>query len=93
MPALIVDLPARQHLQPVEQGGRLAAAMRLDQADDDIDAVRLQPPRPRQHGIGLADAGRGAEKQRQPAAPSAARKRQQRVGIGSPFQGCGSRRP
>ena len=38
------DHAARQHVEPLEQGRRFAAAMGLDEADDDIDASGLQPP-------------------------------------------------
>ena len=57
--------------------------MRFDQADDDVDAVGLQAAGARQHGVGLADAGRRAEEKRQLAAALAARERQQGVGIGA----------
>jgi len=42
--------------------------MRLDDAGDDVDAFGLQRARGFEHGIGLADAGRRAEEDLQPAA-------------------------
>jgi hypothetical protein len=44
--------------------------MGLDHADDDIDAVQLALARLREHLVGLADAGRGAEEDLELAAPS-----------------------
>ena len=37
------------------------AAVRFDEADDDVDALLLQTPRAFEHGEGLADARRHAE--------------------------------
>ena len=44
--------------------------MGLDDADDDIAAKFLLPSRGTEHGVGLADAGRGAEENLQLAAGS-----------------------
>ncbi len=57
--------------------------MGLDEADDDVGALGLQPPGALQHRIGLADAGRGAEEDRQLAAARLAGQCQQGVGIGT----------
>ena len=51
----------RQDLESLGQCRRFLAAMRLDDADDDIDPVRLTPPSREQHLVGLADTGRGAK--------------------------------
>ena len=83
LPALVVDFSARQHLQPVKQGCGLAAPMRLHKADDDVDAVCPQATGARQHGEGLADSRRRAEKKGQLSAAFAAGKRKQSVWIGS----------
>src|SRR5208282_2289171 len=65
--ALVSDDPARDDFEPLQKRFGLLAAMRLGDADDDIDAFGLFCPRRRQHFIGLADAGRGAEKDLQAA--------------------------
>ncbi|HVV82621.1 MAG TPA: hypothetical protein VHE35_06055 [Kofleriaceae bacterium] len=59
--AAVGERAARQHLEPLEQGLRLAAAVGLDDADHDVDAVGLQPPRGLEHRVRLADPGRRAE--------------------------------
>ena len=59
--APVFDAPARNDLEPVEQRLGLLAAVRLDDADDDIVAVLLAGARLLQHLVGLADAGRGAD--------------------------------
>ena len=63
----IGDTPARDDFEPLKQRPGLLAAMRLDDADDDVNALHLFCPRRGQHFIGLADAGRGAEKDLQAA--------------------------
>ena len=94
--AAVVFNPApRQDLESFDQRARLGAAVRLDEPDDDVDAFVLQAPRVLQHGVGLADAGRGADKNLQPASGLPAERRQKRVrirasGIGS--VGWGHRR-
>ena len=60
--ALVIDDPARDDFEPLQKRLGLLAAMRLGDADDDIDAFGLLCLRRGQHFIGLADAGRGAEK-------------------------------
>ena len=57
--------------------------MSLDEPDDDIDALVLQALRVLQHGVGLADAGGGAEKDLQPARGLPAEGGQKRVRIGA----------
>ena len=71
--ALVLDPPPRDDFEPFEQRLGLLAAMRLDDADDDIDAFAPLRLRGLQHFIGLADARRGAEKNLQPAAARLAR--------------------
>ncbi len=60
--APISDTPAREDFEPLKKRLRLLAAMRLDDADDDIRAFGLFCTGRGQHFIGLADARRGAEK-------------------------------
>src|ERR1700733_14156064 len=55
--------------------------MSFDEPDDDIDAFISQAPRVLEHGVGLADARRGAEKDLQPARGLPAERRQKRVRI------------
>ena len=59
--SFVLDAPARNDLQAFEQRFGLLAAVRLDDADDDIVAVLLAGARLLQHLVGLADAGRGAD--------------------------------
>ena len=64
---LVVEPLARQHFEALQQRFGLRAAVGLDHADDDVGA-RLQPGvRALQHLVGLADAGRGADEDLQPA--------------------------
>ena len=51
----------RQALEAGGHGLGLAAPMGLDHAHDDVEAAVAQAPRRREHGVGLAHAGRGAE--------------------------------
>ena len=63
------DRLARQNLEAFDQLLGLAPAMGLDQTGDDIAPARFLGAGGGQHGVGLADAGRGAEKNLQmPAA-------------------------
>ena len=71
--AVIFDDAARQDLEALEQRAGLGAAVRLDEADDDVDALGLEAARARQHRVGLADARRGAEEHLQPARASCRR--------------------
>ena len=93
--AVVFDPASRQNFEPFDERARFGAAMRLDEPDDDIDALTLEAPRVLQHGVGLADAGRGAEKNLQPASFLPMERRQKRVriracGVGS--VGWGHRR-
>ena len=53
--------------RPVEQGLRLLAAVRFDDADHDVVAVLLPGAGLLQHLVGLADAGRRADENLEPA--------------------------
>ena len=66
--ALVLDLPARNDLEALDQLLGFLAAMGLDHADHDIDAIGLPGPARDQHFIGLADARRRAEEDLQAAA-------------------------
>ena len=85
--AVIVDLAPRQDFEPMNERARLGAAVGLDEADDDIDAFVLEAPRVLQHGVGLADARRGAEEHLQPARSLPAERGQKRVRIGASIVG------
>ena len=82
----ILDAPPGQELQLLEQRLGLGAAVQLDVADDDVDAVVVLLARRLQHRVGLADTGRRAEEDLQLAAPRARffflHAREQRLGIG-----------
>src|SRR5262249_56187533 len=58
---------AGHDLEPVEQGLRFRAPVGFDDADDDIVAVELAGARLLQHFVGLADAGRRADEDLEPA--------------------------
>ena len=59
---LVVDRRlAGNDLEALEQRLGLLAAVRLDDADDDVHAVLQPGARRLQHLVGLADAGRGAD--------------------------------
>ena len=83
--ALVLDALARHDLEPLEQGLGLLAPMGLDDADDDIVAVFRLGAGGLQHLVGLADAGRGADEDLQPAGTSflAPGRFEQRFGRGS----------
>ena len=63
--AAVTHRQGRQPLQAFEQPLGLDATVRLDIADDHIGAGGAQAPRGLQHGVGLADAGGGAEEDAQ----------------------------
>src|SRR5262249_13376724 len=67
MTLVLYDL-ARDRLEAREQGLGLLAAVSLDHADDDVDALPAPGLGRRQHLVGLADAGGGAEEYLQAAA-------------------------
>ena len=86
--SVVFDLMPRQDFEPLDERARLDAAMSLHEPDDDIDPFVFQAPRVLQHGVGLADPGRSAEEDLQPARSLPAERRQKRVrirasGIGS----------
>ena len=56
--ATVVEGPARQHLEPVEQRGGARPAVGLDQPDDDVRAAGRAAVRLPEHGVGLADPRR-----------------------------------
>ncbi len=93
--ALVVEALARQDLEALEQRPGLGPAVGFDQADDDVDALTLELACRVEHGVGLADAGRGAEEDLELAATlldfGGARFDEQRVGIGTPGFGGHSR--
>ena len=82
-PTLVVDLAPRDHLEAAHQRSGLGAAVGLDDADHDVDAVFPLGLRRDQHLVGLADAGRGAEEDLQPAAGLAQRFLEERIGRGA----------
>ena len=55
--------------EAIEQDSGFLAAVRFDEANDHIPALFAQLASGQQHGVGLADAGRGAEKNLQLATP------------------------
>ena len=78
--ALVFDLAPGNDLEAFEQRLGLAPPMRLDDADDDIDALAPLGLRRQQHLVGLADARRGAEENLQPAAAFLLGRVEQRLG-------------
>jgi predicted transcriptional regulator len=82
--ALMLDAPARQHVESVQQRLRLHAAVRLDQADDHVGALLLQFAPARQHRVGLAHTGCSAEEDGQPPAALALQLAKQRIGLRLP---------
>ena len=67
-------------LQIGDQRHGFGAAVRLDDADHDVDILPLEPMGFLQHFVGLADAGREAEIDFQPAALPLANERQKMFG-------------
>src|SRR5262249_19418902 len=65
--APVFEPPAGDDLEPFEQGLRFRAPVGFDDADDDIVAVALAGAGLLQHFVGLADAGRGTDKDLEPA--------------------------
>ena len=59
---------AKKDLETAEEGPGLRPPVRLHEADHDVDAVRPELPGSLEHGVGLANAGRGAEEELEPAA-------------------------
>ena len=63
--ALVLDAPARDDLEALEQRLGLLPAVGFDDADDDVVAVLHAGARGLQHLVGLADAGGGADEDAQ----------------------------
>ena len=68
--ALLGDPASRQHFEAFEQRLRLAAAVGLDEADDDLPPLGLALARGFEHGIGLAHAGAHPEEELQASPPA-----------------------
>ena len=64
---LVLDPLARQYFEALQQRLGLGAPVGLDHADHDIGAGLQLGMRALQHLIGLADAGRGADEDLEPA--------------------------
>ncbi len=82
-PVAMHQEPRRKALDPVEHGLGLAPSVGFDHADEDAAAGGCRLAGGGQHRVGLADAGRGAEKDLEPGAAFAVRDREQGVGIGA----------
>ncbi len=91
--ALVLELFRRKHGEPFEHGRRFAPAVGLDHAHHDIAALLFELARRREHRIGLAYAGRGAEVDAQLSASGLSfvllELCQENVGVGSVSVGCG----
>ncbi len=76
---------ARYHFEALEQGLRLRPSVGFDDADHDVDARLEAGVGAREHLVGLADAGGGADEDLQPARSIGlpARRLQQRIRRGS----------
>src|SRR5260370_13022642 len=90
--SLVLDPAARHDLQPGELRLGLGAAVRLGHADHDVDPLFLAAARGRQHLVGLADAGRGAEEDLVLAARLLFRRLQKRVGRRARLSGSSGHR-
>src|SRR3984893_14413895 len=65
--AAVIELPARDHFQVPELGHGVGAPVRFDEAEHDVDALIAKLVRLFEHPPGLADAGRGAHVNLEPA--------------------------
>ena len=74
------DRLARQDVEAFDQLLGLAPAVRLDQAGHNVAPTRFLGAGGGEHGVGLADAGRGAEKNLQMPTPFLLGESQQCVG-------------
>ena len=83
--AAIAKLAARQDVEAAQQRLGLRPAVGLDDADDHVRAFLAPLTRGLEHGVGLADAGVGAEENLEPAAPLLLRLLQQRFGCRPPL--------
>lgn len=85
--AAVDVFPEREALEAVGHDFGFGPAVRLDHADDDVLPGEELLARHAEHGVGFADAGRGAEKNLQPAARGTRRLGvdpvEQLVGIGA----------
>ena len=81
--APVLDLAGRDDLQVADLLGGLGAAVGLDETDDHVDPLRLQAVALAEHGVGLADAGRRAEVDLEPAPPLPADQTEELLGVGS----------
>ena len=79
--AAVGDLRARDDFEAFEQGRSFAAAVRFDDADDHVDATALELACAVQHRVGLADAGGGAEEDRELAGALALKLADQGIGL------------
>src|SRR5207245_486386 len=88
------DEARRKSFEPLEQRLRFGSAVRLDIANDNIDALRPFAPGRFEHGVGLAHTGRVAEENLQLPASRASlvglHEGQQFIGIGSLIHGSRS---
>ena len=67
--SLVDDASARQDFQAFQEGLGLDPPVGFDNADHDVEVRETEPPRARQHRVGLADAGRRSQEHLE-AAPS-----------------------
>src|SRR5262249_4429709 len=79
---LVLQVTARDDVQPVKQRFGLFATVRLDHADNDILALFQPRAGLLEHLIGLADAGGRTEKNLQPASRALLLARLREQGIG-----------
>ena len=78
---------APHHLQPVDQGDRVGAAVRLDVADDDVDALTPELVRVLEHLVGLADPWRRADVHTKTSPVALVELGEQRRRVGAPVFG------
>ncbi len=88
-PALVLDALARLLRQAFGQGGGLAAAMGLHDADHQVGAAPELLARAAEHGVGLAHAGRRAEEHGELAAVLALQALDEGVGLAGAGVGHG----
>ena len=78
--AAVLDDAGRDDLEVADLLLGLGAAVGLDQADDDVDPLRLEPVPFAEHRVGLAHAGRRAQVDLEPAPRLAADQVQELLG-------------
>src|SRR5262245_39060772 len=87
--ASMLDVTPRQDLEPLQQGFGFGTAVRLDTANDHVDAGGLLLTAGLEHRVRFADAGRGAEEHLQLAEPAprllGLDAREKRFGIAPPM--------